>query len=113
MTEEKNIAIAEMLGWKFLSTMPENVITDLKKEHHSLHNLKFHLDANWQFEALKKTMVYTLMKKGSTFNDKWFVCTIKEYNETTGNKIFIAEGVDENEAIFEALYQFSQYIKSL
>ena len=63
MTTEKNIAIAEMLGFKFYSKWIEfgrsettktelpNFI-DIYGETIQAPQLKFHSDANWQFEAL-------------------------------------------------------------
>lgn len=120
-TEEKNVAIAEMLNWYKTDDgylLPKSLESgydymewantfkrDNSITYYALHspNLKFHSDANWQFEALE------------------FVHKLHPVEIKYGFGVIIDFGIKRNaiveinkntkEAIFEALYQFSIYLK--
>lgn len=105
--QDKNIAIAEMLRPKYIGYFKES--------------LKFHSDANWQFEALD------FIEKLSNDIETYHFCmleavnaSIRVRNNQTGQSSFewlsvFQKGYHQwtrKEAIFEALYQFSQYLKN-
>jgi len=112
--QDKNVAIAEMLGWK-KGMLGEFIHPNIEVKDGMINiisplDLKFHSDANWQFEAIdwieKQKYNWQLTQDaphGIKFD--WFdehnVCVLeqKEYY------------IKPTEAIFEALYQFSQYLK--
>lgn len=140
---EKNIAIAEMIGaveeqwyppnkdygstgryWKF----PKEVAQRLPSTFLQVagdYGLKFHSDANWQFEAID------WIERQKMFEDNLYYVQITKKHcgihteEHTINKYRTKEGFKsweyfcnincrentKKEAIFEALYQFSQYLK--
>lgn len=125
-TEEKNIAIAEMLGAKLtcyyhntttgfkMEQMIGDIVEKLKSLNHlpigqhilngiDIKYLKFHSDANWQFEALEyvNTQGYYATSYPNT-------CEIENDDKSYYK---ISQGHTRKEAIFEALYQFSQYLK--
>ena len=112
-TEQKNIAIAEMLGGHYkrieeLSFEPKGrwhiqQFPDAKQNY----DLKFHSDANWQFEACKFIT--------KTYDAAWKItskfCEIHNHNNGFDCRCEI--NCPENPLLdmFECLYQFSQYIK--
>lgn len=131
-TQDKNVEITKMLGFKFYSKYMElgrsegspsvelpNFI-DIYGETLQAPNLKFHSDANWQFEALdwiekldNPDWFYQFMmiesnnisisarsKKDGSNDFEWYSVFQKGYHNWT-----------RKEAIFEALFQFSQYLK--
>lgn len=133
---DKNIAISEMMGAK-TEIMYENKTSGFKDyvtfgeivekwrksklfvagsgERMLTSNLKFDTDANWQFEAIDwiknqgynidiyniDTIETCVISKGSPNNDAG-----KYYTEFSNQ-----DSNTKKEAIFEALYQFSQYLK--
>jgi len=127
-TQDKNKCIAEMLGWVFLPDMPENVITKLPQEHWNIHYLKFDSDANWQFEALDfisgidlSDLHYSWIANEKIYNNfsrfsydiQNNACQIILNLELDPCKDIVKTvGKTTGEAIFEALYQFSQYLKT-
>lgn len=127
---EKNVEIARMLGWTYITWQ------EVKSEVHSKsiragwyrkvpkilnrkvnwrlyagrgnNDLKFDIDANWQFEAIdwieKQGYAFEYCNNQSRIYDKdlmWF--QRKRLCPTVGDS--------PKEAIFEALFQFSQYLK--
>lgn len=129
MTEQKNIAIAEMLGAVKENWYPANKDNGStgnyyifptgkwypnNKRQHGDYALKFHSDANWQFEAIdwveKQNVIGAEYASNYNFISSCFSCEI----ETTGYRsstIINVENQNRKEAIFEALYQFSKYMK--
>ena len=122
--QEKNIVIAEMLGWKRVDWFSEDTFLRLYKgvtipadyiltihnfrlSHHcyEIDELKFHSDANWQFEAIE-----WVENEGYPIDVCQEYCSILTNIQPT-NEILGCEGETKKEAIFEALYQFSQYLK--
>lgn len=126
--QEKNIEIAKMLGWKYVSSidvkdkiyhqsikagwysrLPKALhykINGLLYKGRSHNDLKFHSDANWQFEAIEYIenlgYIFDIGKNcANIFQDKY---PNKEIVNSNKN--------NRKEAIFEALFQFSQYIKN-
>ena len=75
----------------------------IQTERICLAKLKFHSDANWQFEALEfvNTQGYCATSYPNT-------CEIENDDKSYYN---ISQGYTRKEAIFEALWQFSQYLK--
>ncbi len=139
-TDQKNIAIAEMLGAVQEQWYPPNKdnkttgvhlafkangwYPDNQRYHADCH-LKFHSDANWQFEAiqwvenirLNNLKLYDVQIGGKTCSIRSEEYTINEERRKNKDafKHFYAESSSadsKKEAIFEALYQFSQHIKT-
>lgn len=128
-TEQKNIAIAEMLGaikeqWYppnkdigssgLYLAMPQQQFFPNGERYCSEKRLAFHSDTNWQFEAIewieKQSVTETEYASNYNVSSHCFGCDI----ETTGYQSFTIlriENQNRKEAIFEALYQFSQYLK--
>lgn len=132
MQIEKNVAIAEMLGVKqeewyppnkdMQSTgihlvFPQNTWYPDNKRQHCDSLLKFDTDANWQFEAidfcerenfLPNTIVeFIILCEG---------CSVNVRSADKGEQLFFwFSGYEKirgkKPTIFEALYQFSQYLK--
>jgi len=131
----KNVAIAEMVGWEAKKTLLGETLIWISKEHNHLvpnfkhtmngkyyclpQELLFHSDANWQYEALdwldsfdngKEYVEFMMMEKtniGIYVRDKQTGLTYFEY-------LTVLQDVKFNtrkEAVFEALFQFSQYLK--
>jgi hypothetical protein len=130
--QQKNVAIAEMLGavkenwyppneqygttgdyYAFpqgqKSWYPDNV------RHHGDYALKFHSDANWQFEALdwveRCGCGLSILSNPHTGLKG---CHIYKDDRHCGIEVAGYESNDctKKEAIFEALYQFSLYLKT-
>lgn len=110
---DKNIAIAEMLGWT--KTGHKHPFTPSLGELYRHKNysgdywgekFKYNSDANWQFEAINfiKSKGYTYAMAGN-FKRVSFVIHCSEL------KAIVSQDSKEIKAIFEALYQFSQYLK--
>ncbi len=155
-TNEKNVAIAFMLGATIENWYPPNKLehttgdylvfpTSLyeyldengkkkkyvwypdNKKQHCDELLKFHSDANWQYEALQ--WIENLDLSDSHYSWEFRDQKYNNFNgyrtELEGNgcwiyleltldppeRVAMAEGANKKEAVFEALYQFSQYIK--
>lgn len=139
MTEEiqkKNIAIAEMMGAKYepyyknhttgfeMAQMVGECMENLRKYSHmpigssikngiEISNLYFHSSYDWQFEAvewIENIIVVPEFKITYLVKIEGIGCEIGYYD---GKEITVVNVIKENkkEAIFEALYQFSQYIK--
>ena len=140
-TIEKNVCIAEMLGavikgydskgnwvegiqYNFIGTkrahkwyMPFLSTKTSIISYQVLYaddELRFHSDANWQFEAIdwveKQNVIGAEYASNYNFISSCFSCEI----ETTGYRsstIINVENQNRKEAIFEALYQFSKYMK--
>ena len=126
---EKNIAIAEMLGFKkgFWYSV-EKPVTDDKKQFcdfegqdkvwktsaYPKENLLFHSDANWQFEAIDWI---ENLHEGIAYNvriesNKCEISVSTQYALAYDEHLSIFQfGSTKKEAIFEALFQFSQYLK--
>lgn len=152
-TVEKNIAIAEILGWKH-PTEEGRWVLPISVTKHSNHsewaesqnfdgwnkyivsdgNLQFHSDANWQFEAIEYLFSDKILDGSRPFvfgkldslkfdilSDKVKVRASYWNNPNTldGNfwiyfkKDFSYKKYKRIEAVFEALYQFSQYLKNI
>ena len=126
-TTEKNIAIAEMLEWKlftdnkhFIIPKPLNKLSDSNFQNLRLpEELLFHSDANWQFEAIER--IKYISENSKKFFGKYvdiqflvdFLNGVELYVDK--ERIFLQTAFDEGqlkEAIFEALYQFSIYLKN-
>lgn len=137
--KEKNVEIAKMIEWDY-NELSESFDTPFLERveiqafgdeqfSSSLrdYELKFHSDANWQFEALNFITTLDL----SHLHYTWEMGG-QEYNNFSGfdyniqnnacqiilnlqldecRDIIQTTGKDTKEAIFEALYQFSQYLK--
>lgn len=109
-TQEKNIQIAEMLGWE-KGMLGEFTRPDTKANKEGMINiippfgLKFDTDANWQFEAID-----WVEKQGYPVTVCQEYCQI-DTNYQPYNEIIGCEGKNKKEAIFKALFQFSQYLK--
>lgn len=128
--EQKNIAIAEMLGavkenwyppnkdnettgdyYIFPHTLYEYIEEGKTKQYrwypdnvrqHGDSKLKFHSDANWQYEAIDWVEAQGYRVQSYTYG-----CYIVNVDE----QVITYDGDNRKEAIFEALYQFSQYLK--
>lgn len=120
--QDKNIAIAEMLGATQEQWYPPNKDTKQtgihlafpqgswypdNKRYHTDSLLKFHSDANWQMEACKFiTKTYdTAWKITSKF------CEIHNHNNGFDCRYDINCPENPMLDIFECLYYFSLYIK--
>jgi hypothetical protein len=118
--QEKNIQIAEMLGWG-KGMLGEFTRPDTKANKEGMINiippfgLKFDIDANWQFEAID-----FVEKQGYIVTSYQNTCEIEssdgDYSESNncmvGQSYYeISGGKERKEVIFEALFQFSQYLK--
>lgn len=121
-TEQKNCSIAEMLGWK-KGMLGEFTRPDAKPNKEGFidiippFTLKFHSDANWQFEAIDFCEKEELLKNTTV---EFFIlnqnCSVIARTSDKGEQLFFwfdSEINNRKLAIFEALYQFSQYIKQL
>lgn len=121
--EQKNIAIAEMLGLVALQAPYKGAVSinggnykgqvffDSLEGESWYEYPKYDQDANWQFEAIdwiEKQKVYIRIEKPIGKLSSWFVNFDSEHSEIKEVQIF---NKNRKEAIFEALYQFSQYIK--
>ena len=145
-TQEKNIAIAEMLEcfvrnpsknlgeilveipkqydfycegygytqrpkaekYKVISLSGEKIVTNFTQWTNA-KNLKFHSDANWQFEAIEFIEKYSLEQNYSVEIIQ-NMCTVY-CNSKESEELFTIIRNTKKEAIFEAIYQFSQYLK--
>jgi len=109
--EEKNVEIALMLEWErgMLGefTRPNTLVKNSWIDIIPFFDLKFHLDANWQFEAIEWIEKQNYMVEITSQECSIFSSKISDSKED----IIWTEGLTKKEAIFEALYQFSQYIK--
>lgn len=123
---QKNVAIAEMLGAKAEQWYPPNEHLKFSGVHmcyrdkdkffpngakfHAADMLKYHNDFNWQLEALafieSNGYITNILGK-----DIGCTCVIRSKD---GDELPIAvvSNSSKKEAIFEAIYQFSQYIKN-
>lgn len=126
--QDKNIAIAEMLGWK-KGLLGEFTRSDSKPNKEGMINiipsfeLKFHSDSNWQLEA-KKWIVETNFNISPQIHRMYFNIFACQKTVHLGStyKVRIhsdfkdvnikVDSDDEKEAIFEALYLMSQYLKN-
>jgi len=119
-TQEKNIEIAKMLGAVREEWYPSNKDTGSTGIYFAMPQkqyfpngerycgdtfLKFDTDANWQFEAID-----WVEKQGYPVTVCQEYCQI-DTNFQPYNEIIGYEGKNKKEAIFEALFQFSQYLK--
>ena len=128
-TEKKNVEIGLMCGFKFVSGLNNGKMflkretePEIRRDH-----LRYDSDANWQFEAIE--FVNNLKNVNNSFIDvlhnkiNYFLSyevfkkeypsgkTSNEYiTHTFENSISFKKG-KQKEAVFEALFQFSQYLK--
>lgn len=119
--EFKNRCIVEMMGWEYdeLSESFDTPFLELVEpqafgdEQFSSKlrdfELKFHSDANWQFEALDymKQLGYRFMMADNLIVIQ---CPVVKKLSKIAVKLECS-GLSRKEAIFEALFQFSQYLK--
>lgn len=114
-TQEKNIEIALMLGWvlrkdeiwgsNWVNSNNEMVGVSFKPD------LLFHSDANWQFEALDWVAKWIVSKEvNGEIAIEYFEGEIHVTIDSFKNLKVVKKTAKE--AIFEALYQFSQYLKT-
>lgn len=134
-TTEKNIAIAEMIGAKIECVYHNtssgfkmfqaigDIIEKLRNYSHmpvgkhvtngiDVANLNFHSDANWQFEAkeyIEKLSYQTYIIY--YHHTKVYTVDIWDNSLKVPECIINYTNYSQKEAIFEALYQFSQYLK--
>lgn len=121
--QDKNIAIAEMIGWKFKGIIIDFIPGTWKEEdvtQYSSNHLKFDTDANWQFEAIdfienNYSQPHYITSKLNIYISK--CCLNKKHRcEISMDDRFLPkfsihiEESTRKEAIFEALYQFSQHL---
>lgn len=135
--QEKNIEIAKMLGWVYKNVIADDYdardsfypvfkktkswITPSGDQHETLN---FHSDANWQYEAiefienikLKEDKLYYFQMNRCYASVHSIENTIDKYRNNTdkGWEYFCninASSEDKRKAVFEALFQFSQYLK--
>jgi len=111
-TQTKNIAIKQMIED---SVNMKNIIKENGHHYPSYEELKFHSDANWQFEALKfiEDLGYDTSISSYLFENRVLISTGNPQGDGgryTEYQVDI-ESKTKKEAIFEALYQFSQYLK--
>ena len=116
-TQEKNTAVAKMLGWKFEGIIIDFIPNTWKEEditYYSTNHLKFDTDANWQFEAIewiannsKCTLSLPDFKKDFEGKCTAFISNRENMSYET------AEGNSAKEAIFEALFKCSKLFKIL
>jgi hypothetical protein len=101
--EQKNIAIAEMLGWKLgkKHLLPSETRwgdcwfdIDNNRRTGKENPLLFSIDANWQYEVLSYLLSLDIIMED-----------MEQYYS-------IVDLIPDREAVFEALYQFSQYLKT-
>lgn len=124
--QEKNAEIAKMLGWRMGHKNPTETrwkddwfdTDEIRKTGKGgLEPLLFHSDANWQFEIIEWIENLKISKAGYAYfqmtkNNIW----IYVYKNHTIHCVASFNGVENSkvtkkEAIFEALFQFSQYLK--
>lgn len=122
-TQEKNIAIAEMLGWrKGHRDFPKEKRwkddwfdrDELRRTRGDLEPLLFHSDANWQFEAIEFVEKINANSNGEYYPHTvsiWKDCCVISDGNNGDDIVRYYSGSTKKEAIFEALYQFSQYLK--
>lgn len=114
--QEKEVAIAEMIGLLPLKkphigavTNGENykgrVFFDALGAESWYTFPEFSTDANWQYEAIE-----WIENQGYPVDICQEYCTISTNSQPT-NEILSCTGSSKREAVFEALYQFSQYLK--
>jgi len=136
--QEKNIVIAEMLGWKDMDgdfVLPKNlesnydyrewcgtkeyenpdIFPGFMESHYILspNNLMFRNDANWQYEAIdwieKQGYVTNRLGKPDSCT-----CIIRSLDLDSGliaASTRTGRDIDRKKVVFEALWQFSQYLK--
>lgn len=119
--QDKNIAIAEMLGfktntkkthWKYPFDNNGYLSTAISGIHGGwlTQMLKFDTDANWQSEAIE-----WIEKQGYPFeycNNQARIYD-KDLTGWQRKRLCPTVGKTPKEAIFEALYEFSQYLKTI
>ena len=106
---ESNKLMADFLGWDYREAgdywyNPYKGTTN--------HTLLFHLDWNWLMLVLDKVKksggYYTINNKLLTFDDTWFKCVIRVYNEEKGNKNYYTSSESLIQAVYSACLQFIQ-----
>lgn len=115
----KNKEIALMLGWKEEPLLHCWLKADFTTVN---EDFKFHSDANWQFEAIEwiekkyyksnyitSKMNFLITK---TCLNKKYSCEISMDDRFLPKFTIFTQEYTLKEAIFEALYQFSQYLKT-
>lgn len=111
-TEEKNVELAKMIGFVFSNDGRASRYkgidntTFYKTSGYLTDTLRFHSDANWQFEVIKhiRSLGYSYAIAG---NKEQNTCVI----HTPELGAIVGHNKDEKVAIFEALYKFSQFLK--
>lgn len=115
---QKQVEVAKMLGWElynfdnkhFIIPTPLNKLSDGNYQNIRLpEELLFDLDYNWQFYAIKyiqKTYFYWINVFG------YGCCKVEGVLNVTKNPHIVVFSEDIKDAIFEVLYQFSQFIKN-
>lgn len=114
---EANYDYREWCGTKNAHIQEDWMVTPEQQYDIAPGNLNFHSDANWQFEAIDWIEKLKIGKDGYAYfqivkNNIW----IYVYKNHTNHCPASFSGVEhpkatKKEAIFEALYQFSQYLK--
>jgi len=121
-TQDKNIAIAEMLGAVKENWYPPNKLAGTTGDYyvfpaktwypdnvrqHRDNALKFDSDANWQYAAIE-----WIEKQSQEVSQHVDECSIGETIDAYYHRgRALGKGKNRLEATFEALYQFSQYLK--
>lgn len=115
-TKDKNIAIALMLGYVWSKELDGKTYIKKFPEQKDIFSMRpellgFHRDANLQFEALsfltKNNIDWDILSYNAEEQGYEVSLFCKEFT----NPKIKSRNKDLKEAIFEALYQFSQYIK--
>jgi len=127
--QEKNIAIAKMLGYSYQDDKEKSFYNHLRLPNSPeyIKIIPFDSDANWQYEAIewienlkfkdKKDKLYYFQMNRCYAGIHSIETTIDKYRNATdkGWEYFCninTTGKDKKEAVFEALYQFSQHLKN-
>jgi hypothetical protein len=107
-TVEKNIEIAKMIGWKYDSEFGYKTNNNSFGDgYYNSDQMKFHSDANWQFNALN----YILKNGLGRWFIGWNITIINIVNKGVIKPQVRIENENPRKAVFEALFQFSQYLK--
>lgn len=114
--QEKNICISEMLGWKHNTEFGYHTTERFMGNNwYDADQMKFHSNANWQYEAIE-----AVEKLGYIVTQYKNTCEIesddRQYSESNNcmlNQSYynVGQGKNRVEATFDALYQFSVYLK--
>ena len=113
--QQKNVAIAEMLGFQIKGGLVWKNPPQGWKFQCPLHDpLPFDSDANWQLEALNwlEKQKYTWSWESDVYGSNGVVLGyLFVIYDSKGYELLALNRADKREVVFEALYQFSQYLK--